>query len=184
MLLLLSATGAESAEWSLTRGDIRITCPLTIGGSFEGRSPSVSGSLASAASAPSAFSGEIRVDLRTIDTGISLRNQHMRENYLEVAKAPGFETAVLTDLALLDLEAARTGGKSPFTAQLLVHGVRKSVSGNANFRLRGNIATVDARFPLRISDHGIPPPRYLGVGVADEIQIQASLVFETKGNEK
>ena len=45
-----------------------------------------------------ALDGNLVVDLRTLDTGIGLRNRHLRENYLEVDKAPGFETATLSEI--------------------------------------------------------------------------------------
>lgn len=184
VLALPAAAGAQSTDWTVTRGEIRIVCPLTVGGSFEGRSSSVSGALALPSSTSSAFTGEIRLDLRTLDTGIELRNRHMRENYLEVTKAPGFESAALTNLDLPDLDRSRPSGKTRFTGEIEVHGVRKPVSGSADIRVSGNTARVEARFPLRIPDHEIASPRYLGVGVRDEIQIQVSLVLEAKGGKK
>lgn len=33
-----------------------------------------------------------------------------------------------------------------------------------------------ASFPVRIDDYGIAPPRYLGVGVRNEVQVKVSLV--------
>ncbi len=184
LLALSAVAGAQPTDWNVTRGEIRIVCPLTVGGSFEGRSSSVSGALSGPSSNSSTFTGEIRLDLRTLDTGIELRNRHMRENYLEVTRAPGFESATLTDLNLPDLDRGRPSGKTRFTGQIEVHGVRKPVSGSADIRVSGNTARVEARFPLRIPDHEIAPPRYLGVGVRDEIQILVSLVFEAKGKKE
>ena len=47
-----------------------------------------------------AFDGSLAVDLRTLDTGIGLRNEHLREKYLEVDKGPGFDTATLSEIDL------------------------------------------------------------------------------------
>ena len=52
------------------------------------------------------------MDLRTLDTGIGLRNRHLRENYLEVDKAPGFETATLSEIHLDGLDPNKPEGKA------------------------------------------------------------------------
>ena len=87
----------RGAAWTITTGDIRVTCPLTVGGSFEAKSSALTGKLA-VDPAAKALAGELSVDLSTIDTGISLRNQHMRDTYLEVAKGSGFDKAVLSNI--------------------------------------------------------------------------------------
>jgi hypothetical protein len=177
---------AQPGEWTVIRGEIRALCPLTVGGTIEARSLGVAGSLNVIPGGPrgAAFAGNLRLDLSSIDTGISLRNQHLRETYLEVAKGPGFDVAVLSDLVLPETDPARPHGKARFSAQLLLHGIKKAVSGTAEISTLVNTARVEARFPLRLGDHSIPPPRYLGVGVKDEVQVLVSLVFETKGVQK
>ena len=35
---------------------------------------------------------------------------------------------------------------------------------------------VDATFPVQLPDFGIPEPRYLGVGVRDQVQVRARFV--------
>ncbi len=186
-LLLLAAifalpqvTRAQSGEWQVAHGEVRVTCPLTVGGSFEARSQAVAGTLILPSSGPAAFEGGIQVDLRGMDTGIDLRNRHMRENYLEVGRGAGFDHATLTDLVLPDLDRQKPGGAMRFTGQLTVHGVRRPVSGRASIRNAGNTVRVEARFPVRIPDHDIAPPRYLGVGVRDEIEVLVSLTLEGK----
>ena len=46
------------------------------------------------------FDGNLTVDLRTLDTGIGLRNDHLRDHYLEVDKGPGFDKAILSEIVL------------------------------------------------------------------------------------
>lgn len=184
VLALAGAGSAEDRAWVVSAAEVRVQCPLTVGGSFEGRSKAVTGTLISTSSPSPAFSGQLVLDLRTIDTGIDLRNQHLRDNYLEVGKASGFEKATLSELSLPDVDGRWTGGKTRFLAQMMLHGVKKSVAGNADVRLSGGKARVEARFTLRLPDFEIPPPRYLGVGVSDEIQIVAVLTLETAGDSK
>ena len=67
---------AQSRSWTTTTGDVRVTCPLTVGGSFEAKTTALAGRL-SVDPATTALAGELSVELKTLDTGISLRNQHM-----------------------------------------------------------------------------------------------------------
>ena len=146
-------------------------CPLTVGGSFEAKTDSLSGELRADPAQAAKLSGELSVDLRALDTGISLRNTHMRENYLEVGRGEGFERAVLGDI-VLGADVATASGSTTFTATLLVHGVKKPVAGTARISRAGDEVRVDAAFPVRLAEFGIPDPRYLGVGVKDQVQVK------------
>ena len=167
----MRSAGAQSTAWRITSGELVVLCPLTVGGSFEARTSSVSGQLAVDTAQPSRLTGEIAVDLKTLDTGISLRNTHMRENYLEVGKGEGFERAVLSEIVVKG-DAATVTGATTFTATLLVHGTRKPVSGQARITRAGADVRVEASFPVNLPDFGIPEPRYLGVGVKDQVQVK------------
>ena len=162
---------AQAAAWSVSSGEVAVVCPLTVGGSFEAKTRSVSGQLSVDPARPSRLVGEIAVDLKTLDTGIGLRNTHMRDNYLEVGKGEGFERAVLSEIEMKG-DAATVTGATTFTATLLVHGTRKPVSGQARIARAGADVRVDASFPVNLPDFGIPEPRYLGVGVRDQVQVK------------
>jgi len=122
--------------------------------------------------------GELSLDLAAIDTGIALRNEHLREKYLQVAKGPEFDRAVLSSVIIRDAGGAEFEGQSPFTATLLLHGVSRSVSGTARFRRTPQGVKVEASFPLVLPDHGIEPPMYLGVGVAAKVMVKVTFVAE------
>jgi polyisoprenoid-binding protein YceI len=181
LFFLPAARAADAGAWQLSRGDVRVVCPLTVGGSFEGRTSSLAGTLSAAPGRPAAFAGAIEVDLRTLDTGIGLRNDHMRSEYLEVEKGEGFSSAVLTDLDLGSAPAEGLRGRTRFTGTLLLHGVRKAVSGQADIRREGQSVRVEAGFPIALADYGIRAPRYLGVGVKDVVQVKVSLTAGPDG---
>ncbi|HEY4997918.1 MAG TPA: YceI family protein, partial [Usitatibacter sp.] len=101
-LLTPGLRAAERPTWRLEHGDVRVTVPLKPGGAFEATSTAVAGTLALDVAKPVHLAGEVSLDLSTIDTGIALRNQHLRENYLEVAKGAGYDKAVLSDIHLAD----------------------------------------------------------------------------------
>jgi polyisoprenoid-binding protein YceI len=162
---------AQAPAWRIASGEIAVVCPLTVGGSFEAKTGSLAGELRVDAAQPAKLLGELSVDLRTLDTGISLRNTHMREHYLEVARGDGFERAVLGDITL-GADASTASGSTSFTATLLVHGVKKPVAGTARIARAGDEVRVEATFPVRLAEFGIPDPRYLGVGVKDQVQVK------------
>lgn len=168
-----SAMGQAPARgWTVTSGDIRVTCPLTVGGSFEARSSALTGTL-TIAPAGTALAGELSVDLQTLDTGIALRTQHMRENYLEVQKGAGYDKAVLSNIDVGALSQGITDGTRPLSARFRLHGTTQPVTGRATLTRRGAAVRVEASFPVRIADYGIADPRYLGVGVGKEVVVKA-----------
>lgn len=178
--LCVAATIAVTGQprgiaWTITTGEIRVTCPLTVGGSFEARSSALTGRIA-ADPAAAALTGELSVDLSTLDTGISLRNEHMRDNYLEVGKGSGYDKAVLSNVEAGSLAGDFKDGARAFSARLLLHGTTRPVTGRVTLKRQGTAVRVDASFPVRLSDYGIPDPRYLGVGVAKEVTVRASFV--------
>jgi YceI-like domain len=172
-----SIGAADGRSWSVVRGEVRILCPMTVGGGFETRGPLLPGSLALAGVRPVVLGGDLVVDLRTVDTGIGLRNEHLRNAYLEVGKGEGFDKAVLSSLALGDVDPETFQGRTGFTALLSLHGMKVAVKGQADIRREGPTLRVEASFPVRIADYGIANPQYLGIGVRNEVQVKVSLVL-------
>ena len=172
LVLLASVSIVAAGTWPVSQGDIRVMCPMTVGGSFDARSHALSGSVSANASRPGALDGSLAVDLHTLDTGIGLRNHHLRDHYLEVDKEPGYDKAILSDIVLQGLHADAPQGKGSFTGSLTLHGVKKTVSGAVEVGQAGNGLQVKASFPLGLSDYNIAEPRYLGVGVKNTVQVE------------
>lgn len=169
----LAAAWPASAEqsWNLTSGNVRVRCRFTVGGSFDAATSAISGTLRQTGPEAS-YAGTLRVDLVPLDTGIELRNNHLRETYLEVARGERFRHAALTGIELavpLPPDAARH--KTPFSGTLSLHGVERAIAGKAELSRRDGRLHVQAAFSLSLKVFDIPPPRYLGVGVRDEVGI-------------
>ena len=179
LLLFLSLSAAvvsaAGTSWLIGQSDVSVKCAMTVGGSFDARTTSVSGTLTGNAARPSALDGHVAVDLRTLDTGIALRNDHLREKYLEVGKGAGYDQAVLSDVVLQGLNADAPAGKGSFTGSLMLHGVKKTVTGPVEVRQAGTGWRVRASFPLNLPDYNIDKPRYLGVGVKDTVQVSVTV---------
>ena len=169
--LWTAVTSAASGPWRVGQGEVSVKCPMTVGGSFDARTSALTGTLTASAGRPSAFEGSLALDLRTVDTGIDLRNDHLREKYLEVDKGAGYDQAVLSDVVLQGLNVDAPGGKGSFTGSLMLHGVKKTVTGPVEIRQAGTGWRVRASFPVNLPDYNIDKPRYLGVGVKDTVQV-------------
>lgn len=118
-------------------------------------------------------SGAFQFKLETLDSGISKRDQHMKEKYLEVARFP-IATMELNPVAwVLDSE-------QNFHGTLELHGVKRPVSGKVRFHPEtpGNQYAVESSFGIRLQDFAIEIPRFAGVTVADDVMVQVSTKFE------
>jgi len=172
LMVLAAGTIVAAGAEPVRQGSVRVMCPMTVGGSFDARTTALSGTLMPNGSAT--VEGGLTVDLRTLDTGISLRNQHLRETYLEVDKGAGYDKATLSEIVLQGLSADASQGKGSFTGSLTLHGVKKTVTGPVEVRKSGAGLQVKASFPLSLSDYNIAEPRYLGVGVKDSVQVEVA----------
>ena len=178
-LVVLAPAGAHTAvaaeSWSVASGDVQIRCRLTVGGSFNIVTAALSGTLQPATPDGADYTGELRVDLTTLDSGIDLRNSHLRDTYLEVERGPEFQSAVLSSIVLdVPLAAGASRHETQFSGMLALHGVEHPVNGEAELRRRDGRMQAEATFSISLDAFDIPPPRYLGVGVRDTVEITVS----------
>jgi polyisoprenoid-binding protein YceI len=166
---VVSAPAFGQEALRVSGGQVTVICPLTVGGSFEAKTKNLSGDLAVAGD-NQAVQGALTVDLQTLETGIGLRDRHLKDNYLEVAKGPEYAEA-----RLQDIRVERLDGKTTFRGLLTLHGQQREVTGTAQIKPDGNGYRMQASFPIKVSDFQIPEPTYLGVGVADEVTVRVNL---------
>ncbi|MBL8066321.1 MAG: YceI family protein [Chthonomonadaceae bacterium] len=127
---------------------------------FTGRTEKVSGWI-NFDPAKKTGSGKIIVDVASISTGISLRDDHLRSpGWLDSAKFP---TLVFQSTSTKSMGS----GKYKVTGQITIKGVTKTVSANATLRhlvagektkaagFEGDVLQVRATFPIKLSDFGI-----------------------------
>ena len=165
---------AGSDQYQVTGGRVVVVCPLTVGGGFEAKTEAISGQVSLGSGQPGSLTGALAVDLRSLKTGIGMRDRHMRDNYFEVEKGPGFDTATIEGIQIEKLD-----GKTTFNGTLVLHGERRTVSGLVVLARQGGGYSVEAEFPVRVSEFNIPKPSYLGVGVQDEVRVKISLTVSS-----
>jgi polyisoprenoid-binding protein YceI len=150
--------------------------------SFDGRTRQVGGQLTVDPEAlAQGSSAWFQVDLKSLDTGMSLRNKHMRENHLHTDKHP----ATRFDLRSLSVPvAALPAGKAVrvnATGEYALHGVTKSRTlpvdltwhpdGAASAKVKGPALHVVCRFDVSLAEHEIPRPEFLFMKVAETMQV-------------
>lgn len=111
------------------------------------------------------FSGTFHVPLDSLETGISMRDKHMKEKYLETSKYPNADL----ELAPCALTVSETtcGGK------LTLHGVTKPVVVKVKATPSDKkTLKIGADFAVKLSDYGIVIPKFANITVAENVQIQ------------
>lgn len=116
---------------------------------------------------PDSVTGEATVALGSLDTGMELRNRHMKEKYLETQTYP---TAVLKGIKLT---VPAAGGPAPFTGELSLHGKTRPVTGTATVT-KPDLG-MSFQFNISTRDFGIDTPQFMGVTVADQVQISVKV---------
>jgi polyisoprenoid-binding protein YceI len=195
VLLLAAALGAgraaaEPVEFRVEAGrkfnQVRFHSEATIE-SFDGKTNSVVAELRLDPAELEGATAEVRVDLRELDTGLKLRNKHMRENHLHTDRFP--ETSYRMRGLLAESPRALIPG-APVAVRTLgdyaLHGQsreREMVIETTWFPDgRGTPAGVEAavlhlvcRFDVALADHEIPRPEFLFMKVAETIQVEVDL---------
>lgn len=106
------------------------------------------------------------LDLNTLDTGIDLRNRHMRESYLETAKFPFAEfTGKIEhqiDLSIYQSQEVEVNGI------FKLHGVQKNilVRGTVTPHQDGSIS-IEATWQVLLEDYNIKRPRVVFYELSD-----------------
>jgi polyisoprenoid-binding protein YceI len=163
--------GALNGALQISDASIAVLCPLTVGGSFDAKSGALTGDLVLDANQRGVVAGELVVDLRTLQTGIAIRDNHMRDKYLEVQRGESFAAATLGRIRLDGIDPINLVGRTTFRGVLTLHGQARDVAGTAEIGRSDHNLRVHAAFPLKVSDFEIPSPTYLGVGVRNEVMV-------------
>jgi len=120
------------------------------------------------------------VDLASLDTGIGLRNRHMRDNYLEVEKYPyaSFEGKITS------VEASPGGGgRVTASGTFTVHGVSREREIACDVTPSGEGYHTRCAFTVLLSDHDIEIPKVMFLKLANEIQVDVAFTVRPVGRD-
>ncbi len=115
------------------------------------------------------LNGEALMDLSSLDTGIEMRDRHMKEKYLEVEK---FKQAklVFKDVKLPSDKVSK-GGEVEVNATLDLHGQQKPMPVSMVLEVKNGLVKTIAKFKVKLSEFNISIPTFSGITVADEVNI-------------
>ncbi|MBY0383565.1 YceI family protein [bacterium] len=163
VLASVSFASGKTYKAEPTKGAVVFNA-TAIGLKFQGKGEGPQGEV----SLDSGVVGTFKFKMETLDTGIGLRNQHMKEKYLEVAKYPNSELKI-EDVSGFKQESA--DGKYEFKGVLTVHGVAKPVTGQVTVKKVAEVLQIKAEFDTKISYFSIPLPAYAGVALKDDVKV-------------
>ena len=175
--LALLAENSTAAEFQVdkTAGNrVRFTSQTTLD-NFAGETNRIDGYILFAGSDSLAASEiHLEVELDQLDTGISLRNRHMRENALETDKFPlavyhGKATAVRQDAPDHYLVTA--------TGTLTLHGEEKEMTVTATVQVSGRKARIEAEFSVRLAEYSIRVPKVMFLKVNEIIPVKVDFTI-------
>jgi polyisoprenoid-binding protein YceI len=111
----------------------------------------------------------VTVPLANVSTGMSLRDSHMHQKYLESGKYPNAELLV----PRTGLKFPANGGSVEATAPgtMTIHGTSRPVSFHYTAVRRGAAYDVQGDVHVNMNDYGIVTPSYLGITVKPPVDV-------------
>jgi polyisoprenoid-binding protein YceI len=108
------------------------------------------------------------VDLASLDTGMGLRNRHMRDNYLDTDRYP-FATF---SGKVTNLEPNGQGGFRAITrGSFAVHGIERDQEIECSAMTAGQGLRVQCAFQVLLSDHEIPIPKLMFMKIDEVMEL-------------
>lgn len=113
-----------------------------------------------------------QVQLNSLDTGIGLRNRHMRDNYLETKKYPVAEFKGM----VVQADSLNNAEFSVLTkGSFKLHGVEKTVEidGVVTLNESGKY-TINSQFEIKLQDYNIKVPQLMFLKINEIIKLEIS----------
>lgn len=172
ILFLVSSFSAHAQKIDLSSGAKvefdAVGKPAMI--NIKGTGAKATGSLASA---DNNLLGEFIVNLKEFTTDMDLRDEHMKEKYLEVEKK-GFDKAILkiNQKVIAALPTNGTWEPQGLTGLLTLHGVTKEVPLSCKLNVKDSKAVGSVNFKIKVQDYKIDIPSFAGVTMTDEVAVK------------
>lgn len=118
------------------------------------------------------------VDLNTLDTGIELRNRHMRESYLETKKYPfaEFTGHLLDSIDLVSGEVQQVSVKGKFK----LHGVEREITVQGSIQKVNEHLQLRATWEVELVDYNIDRPRIIFYELSDTQVVSINMTLQKR----
>lgn len=150
---------------------------------FEGKTDKISGRIVlDPASAVDSVAVQLEVDLASLDSGISKRDQHMRANHLQTDKYP---KATFVGATVLEPKGATLEPGKPLSFEcegdFTLHGVTKRLRAKVEVTLRDERTLVfKTSFKVPLADYKIDRPKFLfmKLGEVQDVNVEGVAVAQ------
>ena len=116
------------------------------------------------------ISGEVSFQLKSLHTGIELRDEHMKNKFLEIEKYP------IAIFKINDMKIPEQANKPfKFTGTMTLHGVQQPIEGEASLRTAESTNRLTAEFKIQLTKFQIIIPSFQGITVAENVQVNVDL---------
>lgn len=110
------------------------------------------------------------VDLNSIDTGIGLRNRHMRENYLETDRFP---FAHFSGKVTSAEKLPQGGYRVTAAGTIQIHGVERPLQVSGTLSPAGDhVYRIETEFTVKLPDFNIKVPKLMFMKIDENIRLQ------------
>jgi len=173
----------EKSEFIIESGEVEFISKVPMN-TFKGTTSIISGSFfVNPEQLSDEISGEIVVDVVSLDTGIKKRNKHMFDNHLHPEEYPVivFEPNEVFE-RLSDSLQNNKKTDIVLKGNFILHGVTKEIEsiGTVVYNSENQSLDVEFGFDLLLSDFEIPRPAFLVMKVSDTIKIK--VIFKAAVN--
>lgn len=115
------------------------------------------------------------VDLNTLDTGINLRNNHMRDSYLETDQ---YRFAEFTGKIISDFDPEINEEQSvTASGTFQIHGVEREIEVDGTLKSVDNGLQLDASWSIMLEDYNIDRPSVIFYELSDEQIVNISILL-------
>ena len=119
-------------------------------------------------------SGTAIYDLTSLTTGISLRDNHMKNKYLEVEKYPKAKLT-LDPISLPADQKVGSTEKIPFKGNMEVKGQTKPVTGTLAATKTADGHDLRFTWDLKLTDFGIQTPSFMDVTLTEKVNLDVNV---------
>lgn len=116
--------------------------------------------------------GSVTVDISKLDSGIELRDEHLKEKYLHTNKFP--QAVLIFDEQSVSLD----GSEQTLKGKLKFHGVEKNIQVKAELNKNDREISLESNFVIKITDYGIELPSFQGITAADKVELKVEAELE------
>jgi polyisoprenoid-binding protein YceI len=111
----------------------------------------------------------VEVDLNTLDTGIGLRNRHMRENYLETDQYPVtyFRGKIVSNRVVNDSTVSIDA-----QGEIFIHGITQPLTVKADLIEKTGGYRIRTNFIVKLSDFQIEIPSIMFYKIDENMDLQ------------